>query len=717
MTIHVSPRGDHQNPGTEALPLKSLPQAQTAVRRALSDPQFDGDIRVLLHPGDYRLEETLVFGLEDGTSDPERPVVWQAAEPGTARISTALPLSGWQRLVEEPKHLNTAARGKVWWLCLPPNSHPHCLFRKHVVVSRARGPGFSPTDGALGLTLTCDAFHFPEGALKAWPDVQEAELVVVPKNPWTMNILPVAEVDETKRFARLSQPCSYPIDVPSNAKSEHSLWVENTLAVLTPNTWVYHRKTRTLFYCTENPRPEEDLAAARLTETIRVEGVLDVPGHRDRLVSGLVFDGLVFEHGNRFPFHGGTGRGIQHDWEMFDAPSCMLRLRGAEHCRVENCVFETSGSSGLRLDMTCWHNSVRNCSFQNLGGCGIVLCGYGPGLKYANRMNEIVGNHIHHIGRDYWHSPGIFVWQSGANCIADNHLHDLPYTGIVCSGRANLNRNPQSECAGTIRWHEVDELLSPGYRQPPWYYGWLIDWWRREPLLHARENLIEYNRIHDVMQVMGDGNGIYISGGGGGNVVRFNLVGPCPSPNMAEGLRCDDDQHQTILHGNVVFGLAGHATGITSKGVNRITNNILAMPLAVPTRGMLSLETGPQNGSVIQRNVILTATAEQAFVWQSRIHGEGRRCLLRDADCDSNLFWCLGDPQAGRRHVDCEQAFGVERHSMAEDPRFRDAQRGDFELLDDSPLGRLGFQPLPLKRMRESLLACGARHRLQANSC
>jgi hypothetical protein len=146
--------------------------------------------------------------------------------------------------------------------------------------------------------------------------------------------------------------------------------------------------------------------------------------------------------------------------------------------------------------------------------------------------------------------------------------------------------------------------------------------------------------------------------------------------------------------------MAGHATGITSKGVNRITNNILALPLAVPCRGMLSLETGPQNGSVIQRNVILTQTAAQPFVWQSRIHGEGRRCLLRDADCDHNLYWCLESPQVASEHVAREQDFGVERHSLAEDPRFRDPQAGDFEPLPGSPLAVIGFQPLPLDRMR-----------------
>jgi len=227
----------------------------------------------------------------------------------------------------------------------------------------------------------------------------------------------------------------------------------------------------------------------------------------------------------------------------------------------------------------------------------------------------------------------------------------------------------------------------------------------REPLMHSRENLIEYNHIHDVMQVMGDGNGIYVSGAGGGNVVRFNVVGPCPSPTMAEGIRCDDDQHHTILHGNLIFEQGGHATGITLKGVNRVTNNILALPKTVPLRGMLSLETGPLNGSVIRRNIIYTSGADQKFVSEIRIHGEGRKARLRDADSDENIYFCTSDSEAGRIWLEELQSFGTDIHSRCCDPGFMDAQHGDFTLKQGAAALDMGFQPLPLEEM-----LCGNKH-------
>ncbi len=55
-----------------------------------------------------------------------------------------------------------------------------------------------------------------------------------------------------------------------------------------------------------------------------------------------------------------------------------------------------------------------------MGGAGILLCGYGPGTKDVNRKNLVFNNHIHHVGQIYLHSPGIMVWQSGENRVANN---------------------------------------------------------------------------------------------------------------------------------------------------------------------------------------------------------------------------------------------------------------------------------------------------------
>jgi len=697
MELYVAENGNDRNSGSEHEPLNSLPHAQRRVRECLARNAHE-DVRVLIGPGCYRLDSTLVFGPEDGGGQARR-VTWEARSPGEVSLSAGYPVTNWKQLTEEPDCLPAAVRGRTWLATLPEGCSVNTLYSEARCIPRARSRSLTPLNRQGKRSDT--HFTFEPGAIPPLPDLDETEAVLIPARQWVMNMLPMQSLDTDKGIAHLAEPCTYVIAAPP-CKPTGSIWIENSLATLAPGTWVFHRKTCTLYYCPKADAPEANLVAPLFTELVRVEGRLDGE-EPDQAVRGLDFKGITFKHTRRYAWHGKTGLGIQHDWEMHDAPSCMVRFRGAIDCHVTNCRFEQGGSGGLRMDLVCRENSVRDCVFSELGGCGIVLCGYGPGLKYENRDNLVSGNYLHHLGRLYWHSPAVFVWQSGSNIISENYIHDMGYTAIVCSGRIIMDREGHRECSGTIRWDEVDALLGADVHLTPWHHGGITAWSRIEPLLHSRENRIEYNHIHDVMQVLGDGNGIYISGAGGGNLVRFNVVGPCPAPNMAEAIRCDNDQHQTIIHGNLVMKIGGHAVGICIKGVNRITNNIIALPTTRgPGQAMLSLEVGPLNGAVVKRNVLLLARPEHNFAKQTRIHGTGRRALLRDADTDWNLYWNAGDASAGPEFLRGMQDYGVDQHSLAVDPGFVAPESGEFRLREDSPLIELGFRALPLERMYQA---------------
>ncbi len=200
-------------------------------------------------------------------------------------------------------------------------------------------------------------------------------------------------------------------------------------------------------------KPGANVVAPRLTELIRVEGKIDYDGPSDTPVRGVVFRGLTFTQADRWPWEAGkTGWGLQHDWEMFDRPTAMLRFRGAESCRVEDCRFVNSGSAGVRLDLHCQKISVTRCELAHLGGAGVLLAGYGMGTKDVNRDNAVTDCHVHHVGRLLWHSAGIWAWQSGHNRIEHNHVHHTPYTGILATGRttwtAKATANAAAPCAG-----------------------------------------------------------------------------------------------------------------------------------------------------------------------------------------------------------------------------------------------------------------------------
>jgi len=160
--------------------------------------------------------------------------------------------------------------------------------------------------------------------------------------------LPLESVDESAGVARAAWPATYPLG--RNAMQDrHTAWVENVLEVLDePGEWVLDAETARLYLWPLGDRPGDDVLVPLLTELVRVEGRIDYDGPEDQPVENLAFRRIAFTHGDRFTWHGRTGWGIQHDWERFDSPSAMLRLRGAEGCTVEDCHFTHAGSTGQR---------------------------------------------------------------------------------------------------------------------------------------------------------------------------------------------------------------------------------------------------------------------------------------------------------------------------------------------------------------------------------
>ena len=63
-SYYVSPNGCDSNPGTIKKPFKSVHQAKSTVREQITKGQ-KGDITVYLRGGQYVLDKTVTFGLED----------------------------------------------------------------------------------------------------------------------------------------------------------------------------------------------------------------------------------------------------------------------------------------------------------------------------------------------------------------------------------------------------------------------------------------------------------------------------------------------------------------------------------------------------------------------------------------------------------------------------------------------------------------------------
>jgi len=696
--FYLSPNGNDDWSGTLAKtnenktdgPFASLERAREAVRE-LKDSKST-DITVLIREGVYQLDETIVFGLED--SGNASAMITYAAYPGeTPVFSSGQKITGWEKASTALTGLPAEARGKVWVADVSASggdsSRFFTLFDSKGLLPRARSAtGFIPTGSK-------DAFSFPKGRLQSWKNINDVEVFVRPFQAWIVNILPLKSVDEKRNKAQTSIAATYPMNaLHYDLKGEVSCWVENVMEELDePGEWVLNRNEGKVYLWPRDDEPQ-DILRPQLLEFIRLEGKIDKRGPKDIPVRNLCFRGLTFMHGDRYQLSA-NDIGLQHDWDMFDKGNALVRLRGAENCKIEQCHFQHSGSGAVRIDLHGIGNTISGNHIEHLGGGGILLCGYGPGTKDVNKNNLVYNNCIHHVGEIYWHSPGIFLWQSGENRVANNLIYNTPYTGIILSGVMTefFARGGRRELVGTIRKHEMKNLS----RRPT-----LND---VRPYLHTHGNTVEYNEIHHAMEKLADGNAVYIRGAGANNVIRRNYIHDLVAPTiMQAAIRTDGGQKDTLIAENLIYRCT--AQGILLKLNNRCENNIIADVIGPPRGYYVVLREGPMTGATIKRNILYSTKPDCTFIHEMNPKGarsEDRRgrgiARSQDTDCDDNIYYCTADRELGKQLLKSQQQSGVDAGSLAVDPMFVDPANGDFRLKPDSPVLKLGFVPFDMSKV------------------
>jgi len=721
----VATTGNDAGPGTVARPFRTLVRARDAVRE-LKKVKRD-DILVQVRGGQYPLAATVVFGVADSGGDAQ--MIRYEAAPGEKPVfSSAVRLRGWQPAADLPS-LPAAARGKVWVAPLPGKIGLfRTLFDGETMLPRARTAGFIPTIDAFGRDKnghlrSRTVMHYPAGApIRNYPNLADIEIVIRPFALWVMNILPLAAVDETNRTVTTAIPGTYFLTRERyNRLTRESVWVENTLDGMTrPGNWCVNTQERKVYYWPASGRPGDGIVVPTLKEYILVQGDIHPQGPADVPVRNLGFKGLVFTQGERDTWTS-RDRGCQHDWEIYDKENAYLRLRGAEGCVVESCEFRHGGGGGVRLDLHAQRNVIRDNHLHHLGGTGIALLGYGAGRKDVHRQNQILNNHIHDIGQLYWMCHGILISQSGENRIAHNLIHDVPYNGMAITGyrpyffhnafrdacrRGTLEGTDYSwayfygntEALGlreiaSIRWDEIGQLHD--FKLDRFETGYDEVFNLVQPYIHSRMNVVENNEIHHAMQVLGDGNGLYVSDTGPGTVIRHNHFHHIATP----AIRTDAHQRDTVICGNIVAYCGG---GIACYNNNQAYHNIIAFTGSGQDAdgnfkghgSHYSASSGGFPDGVIQRNIIYDDKASRPTLSTYPANDKLR------SQIDYNLFYFAGEPAESRALLDQWRAEGYEQHSLYEDPLFVDARNGNYLLKPESPaLRKLGFPQLDVKQM------------------
>jgi len=714
--VFVSPLGIENATGTLEDPFASIDQAVAAVRimrkKGSTEP-----VTIYLREGRHPITETIVLGTEDGSPSTKVEAPLEDYGSGTLApayltfaayqdeqpvVSGGIAVEGWKLQEATITAIPDIAKGKVWVADLPDGLDKfYTLYDHKGRLKRARAAGFVPTEKGDKTTL-----HFPKGKLQNWDNLSDVEINIRPSRAWMINMLPIESVDEENGIAKTKVSATY--DMGQLAKWVHtqdgnSAWVENTLEALDePGEWVINTTSRKIYLWPSHPASDgspQGILAPSTTELILVGGNSDYNGPKDDPVKGIAFSGITFKHADRRGWEDEEDRrgwGMQHDWDLFDRPTALLRFRGAEDCHVSNCKFEDSGGSGIRLDLHAQHNRIEDSEFAHLGEAGIILAGYGTGTKDVNHHNDIINNHIHHFSEITWHSPGIWAWQSGYNKIAHNYIHHSGYSAVLITNRVEPDRTLNGEGGRTVRRNEIPTKIIENTAET------YTNWKEREKYNHARHNYVEYNEITHSVQLLSDGNAIYISGAGTGNVIRYNYIHDNGEHSMPSAIRCDDDQHETLIHGNVLANNFCFAAGIVSKGVNDITNNFIVSSVTPPRYGYISYEWVSVKNSSAKKNIIIShPEGGNAHGERPRMKGEPYDGvpLLVETKMDSNLYYHPMDKDWMVDHFLKMRAVGNEVSSVFADPMFVDAKNGNFKFRENSPALNLGIEVLDVSKM------------------
>jgi endoglucanase len=218
-------------------------------------------------------------------------------------------------------------------------------------------------------------------------------------------------------------------------------------------------------------------------------------------------------------------------------------LENAANCRFENCVVRHVGASGISLQGACQGNRIVGNEIGDVGGNGIMVGEPSTSTEQLARDNVVANNHIHHCGAVYHGCVGIWVGITDGTIVRHNEIHDLPYTGVSVGWMWNTSTTP------------------------------------------CQRNVIEHNHIHNVMQMLSDGGGIYTLGRQPGTVLRSNLIHDViANAGRAEsnGMFIDEGSSEMLIEQNTIYNIACSPIRFHQATSNTLRNNVLVCTADTP---------------------------------------------------------------------------------------------------------------------------------------
>lgn len=544
--LYVSPAGNDAAAGTEEAPFRTIDRARSAAR-SLNTSQTS-DIVVFLRGGRYELGSPLRFTVEDSGRNGHE-IVYRSYPGEKAVISGGRRVTGW-----------THFQNGIYRAPSPVGAYRQLYVDGYRGV-RARSPNISYnriTSWNTDRTVTV-----PAQQVQSWGNLNQVEMVI--EKHWHQSRLRVGSFSKSGNFATLvplepERSIEWQVQWP-NRESNQPYYFENALDFLDqPGEWYLDRGQQQVYYMPHPGQKMEDLEVI----VPNLERLVDITG-----ASKIRLADLTFEHANWTAPDGHGFVAVQANY--YRTPTGIgwvpagIRIEFSQDIVLERNVMRNMGGSAIELAFGTHRTQIFGNAISDVAAGGISvftwLSNRSAPVHQRSIGDTIRNNYVTRVGQDYKGGVAILGTYPENMTVEHNEVFDTPYSGL------------------SIGW------------------GWTSD----DTAL--RNNVVRYNRIHQVMNLLDDGAGIYTLSKQPGTLIEENYISdmtrsPWAGTYEITALYLDEQSEGITLRNNVVRNLSGvnlFKQNRVREGANAVSNNGANIPNADAIMAKAGLQAGFQD--------------------------------------------------------------------------------------------------------------------------
>ena len=519
--IYVSQEGNDKASGSVKEPVQSFEKALEISRK------FNGAKTIFLTEGTHFLRETIQLdGRDQGL---------------TLHGNYKATLSGGE-LVENWEVLENG----FWRAKVPVEGSPRELFINGKRATRARFPNKGWHRIEKSLPDRRSGFSFNQGDIEN--DLEPSEgLELIFLHDWSISRIPVASIDHCERVLKVEFPigCEAPHYAIDHFEKHPRYALEGSLALLDePGEWAI--KDGHVYY---NPIEGENI---KKTEFIfpKLTKLLEIaPGKDGKQPNSIWIFRVNFAHCRwDLPIEGyASGQASVHEWRDGTGKKgrkfipAAVEVRDAHRVHFQSTKFSQLGGSGLWFRGNSESCTLIYGEFSDISANAINIGEQStPKVPVNIDVNQSL---ISNTGIQYFGSVGIWIGMATNCSVFMSEIRNLPYTGISVGWRWSPTPSP---CKG----HHISG-----------------------------------NHIHQVLQVLSDGGGVYTLGLQPKTIISKNYIHDVPlnlGRAQSNGIFLDQGSTEIHLIDNIINNVAKSPIRFHQAGTNWIFESYLGTGTDIP---------------------------------------------------------------------------------------------------------------------------------------